>query len=256
MKYVDGYIAFIDILGFSQLVSDETNGENIKKLFQFIEKYCYLYNTSPELSQNVAFFSDSIVLASNDIYMLNTSIQIAESYLKSELGLVFRGGITYGKYYYEKGVVFGPAVIRAYNLEKIANYSRILIDNNVEAPEKSELLIYQDMDGWRVLNPYSMVLQSGCSYGSSKRVTYPEDPTANLKHTFEECRKVIIDKIKQYKNTSVVDKYLWRIRPFNYTCRVLLACSDEELLYPEINYSMNSELRDILSQSIIGEDYM
>ena len=256
MEYVEGYVAFIDILGFSQFVSDETNGENVKKLFQFIEKYCYFFNTSTQLFLNVAFFSDSIVLASNNINMVNASIQIAESYVQSELGLVFRGGITYGKYYYEKSVVFGPAVIRAYSLEKKANHSRILIDNCVEMPENSGLLIYQDMDGESVLNPYNMILQAGCSYGGPDGVKYPDDPTKQITKTFEECSKWVIDKIKQHKNTSVVEKYLWRVRPFNYTCKMLIECSDGELIYPEIGYTMNSELREGIWSSMINEsDY-
>ena len=229
----------------------------MKNLFQFIDKFCFLYNTSSELSQNVAFFSDSIVIASDDLVKLSISIQIAESYLKSTLGLVFRGGITYGKYYYEKNVLFGPAVVSSYQLEKRANYSRILIDQSVEIPKDSSLLFFRDMDGWIVLNPFGMVLQSGCSYGGPQGVQYPENPTKQLSESFEDNRRWIIGRIKQYKNTPIVEKYIWRIRPYNYTCKELLKCSDGELLYPEISYAMNGELRRIISRAIISEqDYM
>lgn len=169
---------------------------------------------------------------------------------------MFRGGITYGKYYYEKNVLFGPAVVSSYQLEKRANYSRILLDQSVEIPKDSSLLFFRDMDGWIVLNPFGMVLQSGCSYGGPQGVQYPENPTKQISESFEKNRKWVIDRIRQYKNTPIAEKYLWRIRPFNYTCRELIMCPDGELIYPKIGYAMNGILRRIISKAIISEqDY-
>ena len=62
MKYKDGYVAFIDILGFSAYVSDENNANGTNDLFDFVRKFSYLFNTSPDLKIDVSFFSDSIVL--------------------------------------------------------------------------------------------------------------------------------------------------------------------------------------------------
>ncbi len=254
MDYQEGYVAFIDILGFSNYVLNEANKEKVADLFVFVEKYCYLFNTSPQLSQNTAFFSDSIVIASDNLEKMSISIYIAESYLKNNLGLLFRGGITYGKYYYAKNVIFGPAVVKAYQLEKKANYSRILIDPSIENIQGSDLLLYPDIDNWRVLNPYSLILQEGCAYGGDDGVSYPDNPTEQIIQSFKESRKWIIEQIRKHKNTPVAEKYLWRIRPFNYTCKALMECSNEEVIYPEINYLMNDDLRRAFTESRIYDD--
>ena len=36
MKYTEGYVAFIDILGFSKFIEIEENGENTFDLFEFV----------------------------------------------------------------------------------------------------------------------------------------------------------------------------------------------------------------------------
>ena len=254
MEYKEGLVAFIDILGFSQYVMNESNKEKVRSLFQFVEKFCYLFNCSPELAQNVSFFSDSIVLATDNLYQLSISISIAESYLKDNLELLFRGGITHGKYYYENNVMFGPAVIAAHNLETKANYSRVLIDPVLNIAEEPELLAFTDLDGYSVFNPYCLILNHGCRYGGDDRVVYPEDPTLNLERVFSQCRNEIIEKIQQYNGNPVVEKYLWRIRPYNYTCNTLLRLPDGEVLYDKINYKMNKDLREILQKSIIDTD--
>ena len=66
MEYTNGYVAFIDILGFSNLVSNEQSADKVKDLFEFVKKIQYLFNSSPELNANVAFFSDSIILSTNN----------------------------------------------------------------------------------------------------------------------------------------------------------------------------------------------
>ncbi len=66
MEYTNGYVAFIDILGFSNLVSNEQNADKVKDLFEFVEKFQYLFNSTSKLNTNVAFFSDSIILSTNN----------------------------------------------------------------------------------------------------------------------------------------------------------------------------------------------
>ena len=57
MKYTEGYVAFIDILGFSKFIEIEENGENTFDLFGFVKRFCRLFNSSNKLNVNVAFFS-------------------------------------------------------------------------------------------------------------------------------------------------------------------------------------------------------
>ncbi len=223
MKYIEGYVAFIDILGFSQFVSEENNGDKTEKLFSFVDKFCYLFNTSPNLKVKVSFFSDSIVLSSENFANLIAPIYIAESFLKSELGLLFRGGITKGKYYNTNGVTFGPAVVKAYNLEESAKYSRVIIDDIVVNEQEDCFEIFKDIDGKYCLNLSSFIVVKSNKYGNGE-VKYPSgNPATNILRNFEEERESILCAIKKHIGTDVSEKYLWRIRPFNYTCEAVAA---------------------------------
>ena len=106
MQYTEGYLAFLDILGFSKFVENEKNGQATADLFEFVNKFGYLFNTSPNLHVQISFFSDTIIITTNELDRLVLPIYIAELYLKDKLGLLFRGAIVYGKYYHKKGASY------------------------------------------------------------------------------------------------------------------------------------------------------
>jgi len=94
INYTEGLVAFIDILGFSNMVLDEGNANKVKDITEFVSKFQGLFNSSPQLHTKVAFFSDSIVLTTDKmshLQMLFCAIWIAEGYLYSQTGLLFRG---------------------------------------------------------------------------------------------------------------------------------------------------------------------
>lgn len=217
MEYSNGYVAFIDILGFSKYVSEESNGEIINDLFDFVKKFQYLFNYSPKLNVKVAFFSDSIVITTpkeESFQTLLVAIWIAESYLHKNTGLYFRGGITKGLYYHKEDVAFGPAIVNAYRLEKRAIYSRILIDKEKIQMNEPECLITKDFDGEYFFNPYFVSILGNTPDGT--------DPTlADMFFSMRKERMHLCDAIKNNYCTAVIDKYLWRIIPFNKTCDFL-----------------------------------
>lgn len=219
MEYDVKYVCFLDILGFSNYVSNDDSVEKVSDLFSFVNKYCNLFNTSPNLKTKASFFSDSIVLSSDELGYLMIAIVLAESYLQSNLGLLFRGGMCKGKVYSAEGVTFGPAVVTTYNLEKKAQYSRIIIDESIIKEDIDCLEFYRDIDGNTSFNPYALLIHNGTKYGGDGP-SYPDgDPVENVLSIFREERAKILASIEKHKNTTVIDKYLWRIRPFNYTCR-------------------------------------
>lgn len=254
MEYKEGYVAFIDILGFSTYVSNENNANGTYDLFEFVRKFCYLFNTSPQLKINVSFFSDSIVLTTDDLEKLVAPIYIAESYLRGKLGLLFRGGICYGKYYHDNGVTFGPAVVSAYKLEGKANYSRILVDEKIQIPEEKSIVFYRDIDGYLCLNPMGSILNEPIAYASEGEV-YPEGNINEIiNNCFSKQREFLMEQIAKNKGTPVVDKYLWRVRVFNYTCNLIADIPDGETIYEKINFTANEQLKGLLKKQLILED--
>ena len=47
------------------------------------------------------------------------------------IGLLLRGGMTYGELYHQSGVVFGETLVNAYNLEKLAQLPRVLVSDAI-----------------------------------------------------------------------------------------------------------------------------
>lgn len=252
MEYTEGCLAFLDILGFSHYVGSEENFEKTYKLFEFVKKYCWFFNTSPQLKVEVSFFSDTVVITAKEFENLIIPIYMAESFLKKELGLLFRGGIVYGKYYHKDDTTFGPAVVAGYALEKSAVYSRILIGDNVVSEDDS-LFHFVDIDGYRCLNPFGTILTEILA-SAPDGIVYPENITQQIVERFEESRCELLEQISRNKGTPVIDKYLWRIRAYNYTCKYVIKMPNKEIIYPEVNYMMNEELRKAISNMVISLD--
>ena len=257
MEYSEGYVAFIDILGFSNYVAEKQNAEKVAKLFSFVDKFCHLFNTSEYLGIHVSFFSDSIVLSTDEFVNLIVPIYIAEEYLKKELKLLFRGGITKGQYFFSEGVTFGPAVVSAYRLEKEAYYSRILIDKKIiDENTNSGLEIYCDIDGKWCLNLSSLIVFEETSFGIEGE-GYPDgDPGDIIRGIFKRNRDSILESIAVHIGTPVVEKYIWRVRQFNYTCKQYAENPAVIPMFKSLNYEPPEDFcKALLDLRINNVDY-
>lgn len=135
------YLAFIDILGFSEMVETDCAAPpdadtlNLNKLF---ETHSTTKKALGELDgYNLTQFSDSIVLSrsfSHNIEDFRQFLGIVSKYQADllENGLLCRGGISYGKHCEDSSFLFSKALINAYSIEtKTAKYPRIVVDQNL-----------------------------------------------------------------------------------------------------------------------------
>ena len=252
MQYTEGYLAFLDILGFSKFVEDESNGQATSDLFEFVKKFCFLFNTSPQLNVQVSFFSDTIIITADELENLVLPIYIAESYLKDNLGLLLRGAIVYGKYYHNEGTTFGPAVVAGYQLEKKALYSRILLEDTVKVEGKN-IFFFNDIDGHKCFNPYGVFFTEIMS-SAPEGIVYPDNITKELIDNFLTRRSELLAQINKYKGTTVIDKYLWRVRAFNHICDFVVKIPLGEVIYEEVTYVMNEQLQNQMRKMLIFEN--
>lgn len=180
-SYQEKYVAFLDIIGFSELVR-RLAGDGIERKEEFKSltkalsrvagKMAYLNN--PDIQklnrrskhvQGIAASDNILLVGSNEIDGLRTLIWHARD-LQTEmarLGIFLRGAITKGLVYHADSIVFGPAVLDAIELEKIAYYPRVLLSEKVRSdvaniPE-SDLNgfwpIMRSDDGFAYLPPFS-----------------------------------------------------------------------------------------------------
>jgi hypothetical protein len=147
MNYETHLVAFLDILGFSNICisSEASDGdrEKLSEIFRYCNQIKESFSTiTGKESIHSTIVSDSIVLTLKTEKEKPTINEIRNfvlaagqfQYFLGENGFWLRGGISCGPLYVnldEKQIV-GPALIRAVNLEKnVAKYPRIVADTTL-----------------------------------------------------------------------------------------------------------------------------
>lgn len=139
-NYGPRYCAFVDILGFSDLVVGLGQGTTNFKLLKDL-----LSTVHTPRGHNIKYFSDSNLRAQSIsdavclssgctamglAHMLHTLEEIGMNLL--ELGYFVRGAIVKGSLYHDDRMVFGEALIHAFHLEQeIVRYPRIMLTTDV-----------------------------------------------------------------------------------------------------------------------------
>ncbi|NUU44547.1 hypothetical protein [Tardiphaga robiniae] len=146
--YTERYVAFIDILGFSDVVRQSTFfpwrvASLISILEQMADPQQYLLDglLLEADSFKAQSFSDCIVMSENaspgGLLHLLGALTVTSVKLLAK-GIFTRGGIAKGLLHHTDKVVFGPAMIEAYRLESTtAKYPRILVDKATHVDYKS-----------------------------------------------------------------------------------------------------------------------
>ncbi len=127
-----GYIAFLDLLGFSRLVAEDDFLERWERFLGIVGEAIRDNDPSPELT----IASDSMILTAGgdagDLRALLSTIARITFISLVDLGLAIRGGVAFG--FYERrttesdGVlVAGPGVIAAYSLEHQQDWVGVML---------------------------------------------------------------------------------------------------------------------------------
>jgi len=58
-------------------------------------------------------------------------IEVYQYYMWQQRGLFVRGSLVYGDLYDDDNIMFGPALINAYKMEKKADWARVILDHNI-----------------------------------------------------------------------------------------------------------------------------
>ncbi len=161
----DCCVAFIDILGFKEMVSSDI--DRVIVALRYIEAFCDSFYSFPardtdrivptsytsgydsaysanyeddieyEMNKPTAtMFSDSIVISQpmNEYFDISEFIEFISKMQYQLLleGVLIRGGVSVGNLYHRRGYIFGDGMVSAYNLEStVAQYPRIIISPDI-----------------------------------------------------------------------------------------------------------------------------
>jgi hypothetical protein len=130
ISYKSSLVAFIDILGFENLVR-QGQVNTILRAMGIIRRRIGQVDGFPKPPSRHAMFSDSVVFSTELTDEGIEALVHNVAYLTAELfhnGILCRGAIAKGDLYHQGMTIFGPALIDAYRLEsQLAIYPRILI---------------------------------------------------------------------------------------------------------------------------------
>lgn len=211
MEYENKFCAFIDILGFKNLML-----EGFDKAVQFYDRYMAYFNFMAKLDENIHnqikdgydlehyIFSDSIIITSKNWNVFCQHIANTCSWML-EQGFLFRGGIGFGKIYdhsqFPDVKMVSEGLVEAVVLESTyAKYPRVLLSENalneilksVTNIHQVNQLFMQCEDSRWCLNPFFLL---------------PD---------IEPIIKMVNHKIAYYQGKTFVDKYEWLGELINY----------------------------------------
>lgn len=227
IQYTRYYVAFLDILGFKNLVNNpDISCKEIASIFEFAryKHETFFKDTAGDVHSNIKMkiMSDSICLYiksdfPNALLYLTGYCTIFQHDLLLGKGLLVRGGITSGEMYAKDDIIFGPALTEAYLLEeRNAKVPRIIIrketiDEGTNGMDDDSLdlmrnILLRDDDAFYILNYFQFYF-----------LVYPNDAQSHAKA--EEAVKAVKAIVADYLDTTIDDsirqKYLYIEKKIN-----------------------------------------
>lgn len=235
------YLAFVDILGFRSVVERMPKESRLfftirdalksldRQAMQF-QKYRSARNSKRRKllrSGRVPLFwdTDLQMTAFSDCYVISetspawhvlAAVQALGAHLLAE-GVLTRGAVVQGKVYHRGRVLFGPAVIEAYELEKeVAKYPRILVTDAVREATWGyhqgvcrSRLFRQDVDGCWFVNVLAPPL-------SRWGALTPAASHKDLQEFLRQVRHSLKGHVEQSeRNLAHRSKVSWLVHQFN-----------------------------------------
>ncbi|WP_144657845.1 hypothetical protein [Achromobacter dolens] len=194
------YVAFLDLLGFKEMVNEDVASENqnyLTKLFRCHQNAARIFQD--DLACSVTQFSDSIVVSkpfdSGSFEWFVNRVAEFQRLLLDE-GLLCRGGVAVNKHFSNGTFTFSAGLIDAYLIESSsARYPRVVI-----APDVMDL-IYPE----KLRIPSSLILEDdGVYFIDYVGITKKKRPK-KLSHSIAE----VVEGLLKNSNPSVREKGLW-----------------------------------------------
>jgi len=216
--YREKYVAFIDLLGFSNLVQQSADDKMaLKAVVDAIDRLKNTACENPATNTLITYFSDCLVLSCERspralMGMLQNLVTIAENLLVVDV--MVRGALTVGQIHHDRHFMFGPAMIEAYRMEcKEVSHPAIMfspaISADIEASDLQPLMMHDNADPERKYLHYLINFEA-----------YDPTPLAGtviLDGPARLVRHYLAKRIAEHKDERLLAKAIWLERYWNDT---------------------------------------
>lgn len=270
IRYDQSYVAFLDVLGFKDLVfsSKKSDKNKLDQYFGVVNSaidYLSHIPSKQKIGIGSIIISDSVILSVpkgqdvNDnlsrLRHLCVAVGIIQQFLAMK-DIWLRGAISSGNTYFDsvKGQVVGPAYINAYLLEgSTAIWPRVVLDSKIieelefqSASQLIDAMNQSDNGGLHFSNWGSAILYSW-RYPDGKLVTLIEQDVAlfidYLSPIVEENGNNLLGIIKNiernlYKDTKLYKKFRWVADYLRSICE--RECKNDNIIKSEAQFRLDN----------------
>lgn len=254
------YCIFLDVLGFTQHVAASENSNEL--LQSYYAAAVTAINNLRWVDQfpgvNIKVFTDNIVIgipwldiAGDGETELGAAMMVLPYYqLEMALaGFFVRGGFSVGPLFMDENIVYGEALIEAYNLESsVAVVPRIVLSETVAGVIHEHVEYYYPPSD-SPQNRQILLDTDNCMYVNYLDGTLREDGSPRWDQLETHRNNVTSATDAARDNTHVWLKYHWLCNYHNYFCRNLESYEGyaDAILIPEETYQR-------LPTTIVGEE--
>lgn len=220
-------VAFIDIMGFRDAVGQIFEQEEMTRYQRLFRALNLVLTHSHATQENVLRASDAQATAFSDSIVISddaTPIGIGGTLARSALlaswllqdGLTCRGAVTVGPTHHRDGLLLGPGLIHAYDLEKgSAIYPRILVTEQLAdmGQPYEGVRLKRDSDGFWFIDVFHQFQKVRGFEGTLASLFYSSDYDLAQ---FLKVRVFLETQLLKFRGKErIFSKYYWLAKKFN-----------------------------------------
>jgi hypothetical protein len=237
-QLVECAVLFVDLLGVGAMNSGPNVRANLIRIERAVTRM-YRNFVDPESPWPAALFSDTLVLAAptsdaSDPEDAIGGLTVQSGWLQLNLaaeGLFMRGALTFGEFYIRDGVIFGPALVEAAQLEREhAVNPRVVLGKSAVAAQEDALASYRDP----AESPQqALLLRDGDGYVFVNYLGLLFDEPADPEPPLAIHRDAIATQLAAYAaDKRIWEKYRWAAEYHNAVCAKTMPAADHLLVPP------------------------
>jgi hypothetical protein len=221
-------VVFVDVLGTSVLA----RGTDADEILQSLDRALQRARNRAQVDEqrywaDSSWFSDNLALAAalGDVEEFQEGIFAAVliaalwiQYLLAIEGFFTRGGLTVGQQFMDERVNFGPALVEAVELEKQANFPRVLV-GPAARPLLDRFCGYYARGGDNPFTEHLAVAPDGLLFLNYLGVVYEADNRAEALDMLVRHRRAIMSALDSALEAKARAKVEWLADYHNSFCR-------------------------------------